>query len=153
MVRGVTYAVFVLPVVFSLIFGSIVLAGILQDPGRELNFLQFGAAEKISKNDDLEIFGLKSQYSISEPIQIQVSIQDQSFSCGDLYVTIYQAGKEKSITQSGYFEQCFDSNSFLPIDDRFSETIDTPGNYEIVIDMFDTDQKNSITTSKKFTVK
>ena len=98
--------------------------------------MQFGAAEKISKNDDLEIFGLKSQYSISEPIQIQVSIQDQSFSCGDLYVTIYQAGKEKSITQSGYFEQCFDSNSFLPIDDRFSETIDTPGNYEIVIDMF-----------------
>ena len=153
MVRGVTYAIFVLPVVFSLIFGSIVLAGILQDPGRELNLMQFGVTEKISKNDSIEIFGLKSQYSTSEPIQIQISIQDQSYSCGDLYVTIYQVGKEKSITQSGYFEQCYESNSFLPIEDRFSESIDTPGNYELVIDMLDADQKNSITTSKKFTVK
>ena len=35
MVRGVTYVVYVIPVVFSLIFGSIVMADILQEPGRE----------------------------------------------------------------------------------------------------------------------
>jgi len=154
MVKGVTYAVYVLPVVFSLIFGSLVLAGILQEPGRELNLMQTGSLEEISKSDKIEIFGLKTQYSTSEPIQIQISINDPSFSCGDLYVTIYPAGNEKSVTQSGYFEQCFDSkNSFLPINEKFSETINAPGNYELVIDMLDKNQKNSITTSVKFTVK
>ena len=154
MVKGVTYAVYVLPVVFSLIFGSIVLTEILQEPGRELNLMQTGTLKEISKSDKIEIFGLKSQYSTTEPIQIQVSINDPSLSCGDLYVTIYQVGNDKSITQSGYFEQCYESaNSFLPLDDKFSETINTPGNYELVVDMLDKNQKNSITTSEKFTVK
>ena len=51
-------------------------------------------------------------------------------------------------------KQCFDdNNSFLPIDDDFSEKIGTPGKYEIVVDILDKNQKNSITTSEKFTVK
>jgi len=153
MVKGVTYTVFVLPVVLSFIFGTLVMAGILQEPGRELNLMQ-SAVEEISENEEVKIFGLRSQYSTSKPIEIQVSINDLSFSCGDLYVTIYRVGNDKSITQSGYFKQCYDSkSSFLPIDDQFSETINTPGNYELVVDMLDKDQKNSITTSAKFTVK
>ena len=154
MVRGVTYAVYVVPVVFSLIFGSIVLVDILQEPGRELNLLQFDSIVEKTHNSSLEIIGLENQYSISDPVQIQVIVEDSSFSCGDLYVTIYSSRDKTAITQSGYFEQCFDANNqFLPIRERFSEVIDTPGKYELVVDMLDQNQKNSITTSKEFTVK
>ncbi len=154
MVRGGTYVVFVLPVVFSVIFGSVVMVDILQDPGRELNLLQVGLIEERLHSEPLEIIGLEKEYSISEPVQIQVIVDDQIFSCGDLYITIYTSEKENAVTQSGYFIQCFDdNNTFLPIKDRFSEVIDTPGQYELVVDMLDRNQKNSITTSEKFTVK
>jgi hypothetical protein len=154
MVRGVTYVVYVIPVVFSLIFGSIVMADILQEPGRELNLLQFDSIGEKTHSQSIEIIGLEKEYSTSEPIQIQVIVEDSSFSCGDLYVTIYTSGKKNSITQSGYFEQCFDANNqFLPIRERFSEIIETPGKYEIVADMLDQNQKNSITIGKEFTVK
>jgi uncharacterized membrane protein YfbV (UPF0208 family) len=151
--RGVTYVVYVLPIVFSVIFGSIVMADILQEPDRELNFMRFGEFEATSHNDPIEIIGLQKQYSTSEPIQIQVIVDDSKFACGDLYVTIYTTGKS-AVTQSGYFEQCFDDvNRFLPINERFSEIIDTAGQYEIVAEILDQNQKNSITTSEKFTVK
>jgi len=154
MARGVTYVVYVLPIVFSVIFGSIVMVDILQNSGRELNLLQFGSIGESSPNESLRIIGLKQQYSISEPVQIQVIVDDLSFSCGDLYVTIYTSGKENAITQSGYFEQCFDNkNQFLPNKERFSEIVATPGQYELVVDMVSKNQKNSITTSEKFTVK
>ena len=154
MARGVTYVVYVFPIVFSVIFGSIVMIDILQDSGRELNLLQIGSIGESSPNESLKIIGLEKQYSISEHVQIQVIVDDLSFSCGDLYVTIYTSGKENSVTQSGYFEQCFDDkNRFLPNKERFSEIIDTPGQYELVVDMLDKNQKNSITTSEKFTVK
>jgi hypothetical protein len=154
MARGVTYVVYVLPVVFSVIFGSIVMVDIIQDPGRELNLLQVATIEERPHNEPLEIIGLKKQYSISEPIQIQVIVDDLSFSCGDLYITIFTSEKENAVTQSGYFIQCFDDkNRFLPIKDRFSEVVDTPGQYELVVDILDKNQKNSITTSEKFTVK
>ena len=154
MARGGTYVVYVLPVVFSVIFGSVVMVDILQDPGRELNLLQVGLIEERLQSEPLEIIGLEKEYSISEPVQIQVIVDDQIFSCGDLYITIYTSEKENAVTQSGYFIQCFDDNNpFLPIKDRFSEVIDTPGQYELVVDMLDRNQKNSITTSEKFTVK
>lgn len=154
MARRVTYVVYVLPVIFSVIFGSIVMADILQEPGRELNLLQVGSLGESSHNEQLEIIGLEKQYSISEPVQIQVIVSDSLFSCGDLYVTIYTSGKQNAVTQSGYFQQCFDDvNRFLPTDERFSEVIDIPGKYELVAEMLDQNQKNSITTSEKFTVK
>ena len=154
MARGVTYVVYVLPVVFSVIFGTIVMVDILQEPGRELNLLRFGSFEQTSHSNVIEIIGLEQQYSISEPVKIQVMVNDESFSCGDLYVTIYPTGSKNAITQSGYFNQCFnENNTFLPNTERFSEVIDTPGNYEIVADLLDKNQENSITTSEKFTVK
>ena len=154
MARGVTYAVYVLPVVFSIIFGSIVMADILQEPGRELNLMRFNSIGEISHSEQIEIIGLEEQYTISDPIQIQVIVDNASYSCGDLYVTIYPSGKENAVTQSGYFEQCFDEqNRFLPLRESFSEVIDTPGQYEIMAEMLVQNQKNSITTSEKFTVK
>jgi hypothetical protein len=154
MARTVTYVVYVLPVVFSLIFGSIVMADILQEPGRELNLLRVGSIGENSHDEPIEIIGLEKQYSILEPVQVQVIVNDLSFSCGDLYVTIYTSGKENAVTQNGYFKQCFDDDSrSLPLKEKFSEIVNTPGRYELVVDMLDKNQKNSITTSEEFTVK
>jgi hypothetical protein len=147
-------AVFVLPAIFSLIFGSAVMAEILQKPDRELNMWPISSSEGFSNNyDPIEIIGLSKQYSTSEPIEIQVKINDSSFDCGDLYVTIYSSEKNDVITQSGFFEQCFEQGStILPVGDEFSKVIDSSGTYEIVAEMVSKKLMN-ISTSEVFTIK
>ncbi len=146
--------VFVLPVIFSLIFGSAVMADILQKPDRELNMWPISSSEEFSNNyDPIEIIGLSKQYSTSEAIEIQVKIDDSSFDCGDLYITIYSTGKKDVITQGGFFEQCFkEGGKILPIGDEFSKVIDTPGSYELVVEMV-SKKLTKISTSEVFTVK
>ena len=146
--------VFVLPAIFSLIFGSAVMAEILQKPDRELNLWPISSSEGFSNNDDpIEIIGLSKQYSTSEPIEIQVKINDSSFDCGDLYVTIYSSEKNDVITQSGFFEQCFEQGStILPVGDEFSKVIDSSGTYEIVAEMVSKKLMN-ISTSEVLTIK
>jgi len=145
--------VFVLPVIFSLIFGSVVMADILQKPDRELNMWPMSSSQEFSSYDaPIEILGLLKQYSTSEPIEIQVKINDPSFDCGDLYVTIYSIAKNDVINQSGFFEQCFEEgNAILPVGDEFSKVIDTPGSYEIVAEMVSKKLMN-ISTSEVFTI-
>ncbi len=145
--------VFVLPAIFSLIFGSAVMADILQKPDRELNMWPMSSLEWSSSNDaTIEIIGLLKQYSTSEPIEIQVKIDDASFDCGDLYVTIYSIGKNDVINQSGFCEQCFEKGStILPVGDEFSQVIDTPGSYKIVVEMVSKKLMN-ISTSETFTI-
>ena len=145
--------VFVLPAIFSLIFGSAVMAEILQKPNRELNIWPVSSSEGFSNNPDpIEIIGLSKQYSTSEPIEIQVKIGDSSFDCGDLYVTIHSSGKNNVITQSGFLEQCFEQGStVLPVGDKFSIVIDTTGSYEIVAEMVSKKLMN-ISTSEVFTI-
>ena len=154
MVTKKVLVVFVLPAIFSLIFGSAVMAEILQKPDRELNLWPMSSSEGFSNNyDSIEIIGLSKQYSTSEPIEIQVKINDSSFDCGDLYVTIYSSGKNDVITQSGFFEQCFEQGStILPVGDKFSKVIDTFGSYEIVVEMISKKLMN-VSTSEVFTVK
>ena len=155
MARGVTYLVFLLPTVFSFIFGGVVLGQVLQEPDRELNMWQIQFSDgPIVSSKSIQIMGLESQYSITEPIEIEISVTDSSFDCGNLYVTIYHESSKEVITQSGFFDQCFDkTNSLLPLDEEFSEIIDEPGNYEIKADLSDTSQKESISVKGKFTVK
>jgi len=147
------YVVFILPILLSIAFGSIVMADVLKSPDRELNMWPINS-ENISTHDkSITIIGLEKQYSTSTPIEIQVRINDSFYDCGDLYVTI-NSGKNTVISQNGFFKQCFvKNNSLLPVDDRFSEIIDTPGQYEIVVKMNDQNQKSSITDSGKFTIK
>jgi len=154
MVTKKVFVVFVLPVIFSVIFGSVVMAEILQKPDRELNMWPVSSSEGFSNNSDpIEIIGLSKQYSTSEPIEIQVKIGDSSFDCGDLYVTIYSSGKNSVITQSGFLEQCFEQgDAILPVGDEFSKVIDTAGSYEIVAEMVSKKLTN-ISTSEVFTVK
>jgi len=154
MVTKKILVVFVLPAIFSLVFGSAVMAEILQKPDRELNMWPMSSSEGFSNNyDPIEIIGLSKQYSTSEPIEIQVKINDSSFNCGDLYVTIYSSGKNNVITQSGFFEQCFEQGTtIIPVGDKFSEVIDSSGTYEIVAEMVSKKLMN-ISTSEVFTIK
>jgi len=146
--------VYVLPVIFSIIVGSAVLSDILQKPDRELNMWPMSnSIGEISHNAPIEIIGLSNQYTTTEPVEIQVKIDDSSFDCGDLYITIYSSGKSSVITQGGFFEQCFESGSkILPIDEEFSKIVDAPGSYEIVAEMVSKQLKN-ISTKGTFTVK
>ena len=112
MVSKQVFIVFVLPIIFSLFFGSAVMYDILQKPDRELNMWSMssslGEGSSFTHSDGpIEIIGLSKQYSASEPIEIQVRVDDSSFDCGDLYVTIYTSGRNDVITQGGFFEQCF----------------------------------------------
>ena len=145
---------FVLPVIFSALFASVVLNDILQKPDRELNMWPMSSSEGLSSHGSLiEIVGLSKQYSTSQPVEIQVKIDDMSFNCGDLYVTIYSSGKSNVITQGGFFEQCFEKqNPILPIGDKFSKVVGVPGSYEIVVEMISKELKNTSTTGT-FTVK
>ncbi|MFB5637176.1 MAG: hypothetical protein ACE5RF_02090 [Nitrosarchaeum sp.] len=153
MVTRLVYVVFVLPIVLSIAFGSIVMADVLQSPDRELNMWRIGSDNTKSHDNSIQIIGLEKQYPISTPIEIKVKIDDPFFDCGDLYVTI-NSGKNNVIAQNGYFQQCFVSNNaILPTDDTFSEIIDIPGQYELVVKMTDQNQKSSIATSEKFTIK
>ena len=152
--KGVAYTVFILPVVFTVIFSAAVMAGALVELDRDLDMLYFVSNEPIvGHQDSIAILGLQKQYTTSEPVQIQVQIEDDSFECGDLYITIYSEGETSVITQSGFFSQCYDDSGFLPIDDRFSEIVTEPGFYELVVELKDTSQRNTISESGKFTVK
>ena len=152
MVSTRLFVVFILPIIFSVIVGSIVMADTLQKPDRELNMWPMSNSET-SHGSPIEIIGLSDQYSISESIEIKVKVSDSSFNCGDLYITIYNSEKNDVVTQGAFFEQCFNSESnLLPIDDKFSKVISTPGSYDLVVDMISKDLSN-ISTSGIFTVK
>ncbi len=155
--KSTAFVVFILPVILSLAFGSYVMADVLQEPGRHLDMWNFerhdGVVEESS--EFIEIIGLDEEYAVSTPIELEVSVTDDSFDCGDLYITIFDvSGADREvITQSGYFTQCFGAEDlFLPIDDEFSETIDTPGKYEIVVELNDAEQQKTITAKRLFTV-
>ena len=148
------FVVFVLPVIFSIVFGSVVLTDILQKPDRELNMWPMSSSEGFSSyTSPIEIIGLSKQYSTSQPVEIQVKIDDLSFNCGDLYVTIYSSGTSDVVVQGGFLEQCFEKGTqIIPIGDEFSEIIDNPGSYEIVAEMVSKELKN-ISTRGTFTIK
>ena len=150
------FIVFILPVILSVIIGSAVLFDVLQKPDRELNMWPMSNSEGVvtsHSSSPIEIIGLSKQYSTTEPVEIQVKVGDSSFSCGDLYITIYSSGKSDVITQGGFFEQCFESgNNIIPIGDEFSKVVNTPGSYDIVTEMVSKQLKN-ISTKGTFTVK
>ncbi len=148
------FVVFVLPVIFSVVFASVVLSDILQKPDRELNMWPMSSKGLSSHaSSPIEIIDLSKQYSTSQPVEIQVKIDDLSFNCGDLYVTIHSSTNSDVVVQNGFFEQCFEKGSqIIPVGDEFSKIIDNPGSYEIVIEMISKDLKN-ISTRGTFTVK
>jgi hypothetical protein len=144
--------VFVLPIIFSIIFGSVVMADTLQKPDRELNMWPMSFSGNSSHDSDIKIIGLANQYSVSEPVEIQVKINNSLFSCGDLYITVYASESSDVITQGGFFNQCVKDGTLFPINDKFSKIITVSGSYKIVVDIVSTDSSN-ISTTGTFTVK
>jgi len=153
MVSSRLIVVFVLPVIFSIVFGTAVMADIVQKPDRELNMWPISNSEGSSSHgSDLKIIGLSSQYLVSEPIEVQVKVNDSSFNCGDLYVTIYTSVNKDVVTQGGFFNQCIENGTLFPINDKFSKVITIPGSCQMVADLVSNDLSN-ISTTGTFTVK
>ncbi len=127
------FVVFVLPVIFSIFLGAVVLNGIVEQPGRELNMWQFGSGH--STSDTLVgIIGLSEEYTTSEPVEIALQIAHPSFSCGDIYVTIYDTTSDTVVVQNGFFDQCVSAPDMMhPLE--FSEVVQTPGSYELVVEI------------------
>ena len=153
MVSSKLIIVFVLPVIFSIIFGSVVMVDILQKSDRELNMWPMSFSEGSSSHDSsLKIIGLSNQYLVTEPIEVQVKVTDSSFNCGDLYITIYYSGTNDIITQGGFFNQCLTNGDLFPINDKFSKIISVPGSYELVVDLT-SDGLSNISVTGTFTIK
>ncbi len=124
------FLVFVLPAIFSMTFASFVMAEILQNPDREVT------TPHQADSHTLEIMGLARQYTVSEPVSVQVRVNDRAFDCGDLYITIYEG--EKPASQRIFLNQCIVDSNTLPVDDMFSELISTPGSYRLVAQVIST---------------
>ncbi len=153
-VQNTALLVFLFPVVASMGFGAFVLSDVLTQPDRELNMWQFGEFKlPTPASEEIQIQGLLKEYSVSMPIEVKISVSNSEFDCGDLYITIYDAKSSQVILQNGFFSQCFlEGNLALPIDDTFSEKIDTLGEYEMVVEMNDKNYEKGITTTAKFKV-
>lgn len=156
-IRSTAFAVFLFPVVISIFFGTMVLGEVLKEPERNLDLWPFeSSGNVIVQTGAIKINGLQESYSVSKSIEVTVSVSDPIFDCGDLYITIYDISKTPNevITQSGFFGQCYaTSNLVMPIDDKFSETVDVPGRYEIVAEINDKEFKKTLTASEQFIVK
>ncbi len=147
------YALYVIPIIFTIVFSTFVMVGALDELERELHLWPIQTSGTHSEGP-LEISGLLKQYSTSQPIQIQVDVKDSTFDCGDLYVTIYSSPQKNVISQNTFFAQCFTANnSLLPIDNTFTEIVDTSGDYILEVEMKDKSLKKTVNTSAKFTVK
>jgi len=157
-VQKMAVLVFVFPVVISIAFGVSVLSDVLGQPDRHLNFWQFVNTNPPSQTGDKDIIiqNLLNSYSTSIPVSITVGINNTAFDCGDLYITIYDldTSPKQVAAQNGYFSQCFvANNSSLPIGDTFSQIIGKPGNYEIVTEMKDKNNQNTINATAHFKVR
>ncbi|MHB8545929.1 MAG: hypothetical protein ACYDAJ_04110 [Nitrosotalea sp.] len=149
-VKKIAYLVFVFPIIASLIFGGYVLSDVLGQPDRQLNMWQFKFPSNIGQQQgdkQIRLLNLVSNYTVSTPLNFSVMVNNTSFDCGDLYMTIYDpnTSPKQVIVQHAYFTQCFaQTNSSLPIQDTFSPVIDKPGIYQIVAEMKDKTNQNSI---------
>ena len=67
MATRLAYVVFILPIVLSIAFGSVVMADVLQSSDRELNMWRVGPT---NNDKSIQIIGLEKQYPASTPIEI-----------------------------------------------------------------------------------
>lgn len=149
MATGKAILVFVIPIVFSFIYGGAVLALSLQNPDRG-----FDVRVISDTSGPMQITDLRAQYSTSDQISAHVSVGDPKFDCGDLYMTIYDVskGQRKAIKQGAFFDQCYGSSGVLPAPDSFSERIDVPGKYLLEAQLFDKNGDEFLTASQQFSV-
>ena len=155
-VQKIAFLVFLFPVVISIVFGASVLSNVLAQPDRHLNMWQFVSHQPPQTGDnDIKIQNLLNSYSTFTPVKITVAVNNTAFDCGDLYITIYNldTSPNQVAAQNAYFSQCFAENNLtLPINDTFSQIIGKSGNYEIVTEMKDKNNQNTIKSTANFKV-
>lgn len=150
MAKGVAYVVFVLPVVFTIVFSTAVLAGALDTMDRELNMWPSGAHKASPVSGDMIITGLHSEYAESEAIIFHVSVPEAGYDCGTLDMQMRNSVGEL-IEEQSYDSQCYTNEILsLPLD-GFSTVAGPPGSYTLTVTMsMDEDQ---LLASAVFTVR
>ena len=146
------FIVYILPIILSVSLGTIVMAEALNDSERELNMWQFDG-NVAPTEQELSLIGLEKSYSVSELIEFSIKVNDDSFNCGDLYITIYKTNPANQVvTQSGYLKQCFTINQQnLPIDENYSVVITESGTYRTVIEL--SDEKHTLSHTETLIVR
>lgn len=147
--RGTTIAVFVIPIVFSFVYGTSVLSLALSDQSSN------GLVPSESPSDSISIIGLKDDYTAPDRITAQISVSDPAYDCGDLYLTVYDISsfEKKPVGQHAFFDQCYGTSGTIPLNEEFSEKIDKAGKYSLVVQLFDKDGSKFLTAEKQLTVK
>ena len=148
------FLVYVLPVILSISLGTLVMAEALNDPKRELNMWQSDGSTN-SLAQEIRIIGLENTYSANESIKFSVKVFDNSFDCGDLYITIYKTDLgNQVITQSGYLKHCFALNQKnLPVDEDYSVSLSESGSYKTIIEFYDETYKETLSYTQSFIVR
>ena len=134
MARGVAYAVFVLPVIFTVTFSTAVLAGALDTMDRELNMWPGGSHESSPADGEIAIIGLHQEYAESEAIEFQIDVTEALYDCGTLDIRMYDS-TGGLVEERAYESQCFAAESLpLPLE-GFSTAAGPPGSYTLTITM------------------
>ncbi len=136
-------AIFIIPIIFSFVYGGAVLGTALQSPRDTVE----------SQGGSIEILNLQAQYTTADKAGAQVIVDDPAYDCGDLYITVYDVsgGQKKAVKQGAFFDQCFGESGTLPINDKFSESFDA-GQYLLEAQLFDKNGNKFLSTSQKFSV-
>ena len=149
------FLVYILPIILSVGLGTLVMSEALDDSERDLNMWQIGDQGNLG-TDSMQLIGLETKYSVSESIEFQVKItNDSTFDCGDLYITLYKFSDstKEVITQSGFLNQCYSSDrSYLPIGEYYSEKLNDTGKYEILVEIYDKTYKQTISHTESLLV-
>ena len=137
-------AIFIIPIIFSFVYGGVVLGTALSG--------QRDAVQTHS-GGSIDILDLQAQYTSGEKTNVQISVDDSAYDCGDLYITVYDVsgGQKKAVKQGAFFDQCYGESGTLPINDKFSETIDA-GQYLLEVQLFDKNGDKFLNTSQRFSV-
>lgn len=137
-------ALFVIPIIFSFVYGGLVLGSAMQGPR---------ADSMTTHSSTLEILELQGSYASGERVSVQISVNDASYDCGDLYITVYDVagGAKKAVKQGAFFDQCYGTSGTLPISEKFSESFDA-GQYSLEAQLFDKTGDKFLSATQKFSV-
>ena len=150
MAKGSAYVVFVLPVIFTVVFSTAVLAGALDTMDRELNMWPGGGHVSSPSGGEIVISGLHDEYGQSDTIEFQAIVAEHRYDCGTLFVRMYNSVGDL-VEERIYESQCFVAESLpLPLE-GFSTTADAPGSYTVTVTM--SAGEDRLLASAVFTVK
>ena len=134
MAKGSAYAVFVVPVVFTVVFSTAVLAGALDTMDRELNMWPSGGHGSSPAGGEIVISGLYNEYDQFDTIEFHAIVSEPRYDCGTLFVRMYNSIGDLA-EERIYESQCFAAESLpLPLE-GFSTTVGAPGSYTVTVTM------------------